>query len=258
MPKWLPSVGLTVAAGLVGGALGPLGALGTQETNELVAAPAGVLAETTPAYLCAGGAAIGTLSAGERVLTVARSEDSSWLGVRNPDSLVDTIWLSASVVTIDAGQDAAGLPTGGQCPVVTARTDQPAAPAPGQDPGSARPRPRPGPDTRYNRPVYFGRIVLAAAGVRKLWKLFRGEFFGDRHRHRQRRDCERLWECEHRRSIGFTLEFLGLQLRVRVLRAVSVRPQQDRDGHVHSQDSSGNQASAPRTLVFASSESCVG
>ena len=146
LPKWLPWVGLTVAAGLVGGALGPLGALGTQETNELVAAPAGVLAETTPAYLCAGGAAIGTLSAGERVLTVARSEDSSWLGVRNPDSLVDTIWLSASVVTIDAGQDAAGLPTGGQCPVVTARTDQPAAPAPAKTPvrppaqAPARPR----------------------------------------------------------------------------------------------------------------------
>ncbi|MDP3209711.1 MAG: hypothetical protein Q8M65_11220, partial [Rhodoglobus sp.] len=110
---WLPWLGLVVVAGLVGGALGPLGALGAQNTEELVAAPTGVLIASTPAYRCVGGPTIGSLSAGERVLTIERSDDSSWLGIRNPDSLVGTIWLPASVLTVDEGLDAAALPTGG-------------------------------------------------------------------------------------------------------------------------------------------------
>lgn len=125
--SWTRWVGLAVVVGLVGGVLGVLGA---RQNEVLVAAPTGVLLQTTPAHLCAGGVVVGPLFAGDRVLAVMRSKDSSWLGIRNPDSLTDTIWLPASVVSVDEDQNVAALPTGGACPVVTGPAGKPEDSAP--------------------------------------------------------------------------------------------------------------------------------
>lgn len=158
---WLPWLGLLVAAGIVGGAaLGVSGALG-EPTEEIVAGYTVVLDDATPAAACPAGAVIDELRAGDRVLAIARSEDSGWLGVRDPDDFARALWVPRSVVVLDAGQpDVATLPVGA-CPETTVALGEPTAaptptdePAPGPQPG---PGPAPGDTT--------APIILSATGA---------------------------------------------------------------------------------------------
>ncbi|GHF23103.1 hypothetical protein [Pseudolysinimonas yzui] len=143
---WLPWLGLVVLAGIGGSALGASGVIAS-ETREVVAGYTAVLDDSAPAASCPGGPVIGELFAGDRVLAVARSDDSAYLGVRDPNDFARTLWFDRAVVVIDAGQaDVDSLPVEA-CPVVTvevvAPTPEPTiGPIPIPVPG---PAPVPGP-----------------------------------------------------------------------------------------------------------------
>ncbi len=136
--SWLPWVGVVVVAGLVGASLGPLGVFGANVT-EVRTADTATLQQDATAYSCIGGAVATILPAGQRVLAVARSEDSTWLGLRDPLNIVSTVWVPFAAVTVDEGQDAAALATGGACPLVETTLAVPQAPV------TATPTPVPGP-----------------------------------------------------------------------------------------------------------------
>lgn len=112
--SWLPWLGLVVGAGVVGGGLGVAGVFAP--ADEAVASPYHVVQVTTPGYQCPEGPVVTELGANERVLAVARDEESAWLQVRDPRDLATLVWLPTRVVTVDAGQDVAGLPVGEGCP----------------------------------------------------------------------------------------------------------------------------------------------
>jgi hypothetical protein len=116
---WLPWIGVVVVVGLVGGGVGVSGLAGAATDETVVVGHTSVLDAVVDAGSCPGGPVVRTLSADTRVLAVARSEDSVYLGVRNPDDVAATIWVPASVVVADAGQDVAGLPVGEACPTGT-------------------------------------------------------------------------------------------------------------------------------------------
>ncbi len=148
--SWLPWLGLVVGAGVVGGGLGVAGVFAP--ADEAVASPYNVVQVTTPVYECPGGPAVTSLGANERVLAVARDEESAWLQVRDPRNLAALVWLPAGVVTVDVGQDIAALPVGDGCPeelefeVVPEETPEPAPEQPQQpsQPGGP-PAPPPAP-----------------------------------------------------------------------------------------------------------------
>ena len=149
---WLPWIGIVVVAGLVGGGVGWSGVAGAATEETVVAGTTSVLDAVVDAGSCPGGPVVRTLSADTRVLAVARSEDSSYLGVRNPDDVAATIWVPASVVVPDdaAGLDA--LPVGAACPVVTITVPEPVvvvpvAPTPEKPKPGAPVPPPPAPDT---------------------------------------------------------------------------------------------------------------
>jgi hypothetical protein len=128
----LPWIGLVVLAGLVGGALGVTGALGRPVQHVTLASSMGTLSQQTGGYQCIGGAQLASLVVGTRVVAVARSDDNSWVGVRNPVTLADTLWVGSGALTVDRGlAEISTLPVGGACPVVTVATDsKPGKPKP--------------------------------------------------------------------------------------------------------------------------------
>lgn len=139
---WLPWVGLIVVAGVVGGLLGPLGAFGHTTDLQLPSnAGAVVVSHSVDAAVCIGGGGAGAFTPGERVLAVARSQDSSYLGLRDPAHFVRTVWVPAAAVKVDPKQDVASLPVGGACPVVTEvlPTVAPVAPVTPAKPGKPVP-----------------------------------------------------------------------------------------------------------------------
>lgn len=146
--SWLPWLGLIVLAGVGGTALGASGVFAS-EPREILAGYTAVLDDSAPASSCPGGPVIGELFAGDRVLAVARSEDSAYLGVRDPNDFARTLWFERSVVVVDAGQvDVDSLPVEA-CPVATVEVVEP-TPEPTIDPipvpGPA-PQPAPGDTT---------------------------------------------------------------------------------------------------------------
>jgi hypothetical protein len=101
--SWLPWAGLVVVAGLVGTGVGITGTAGAPAA-EVVQLTVLAVDATTNAYDCPSGTAVSQFSANERALVVARSEDSAWLGVRDSYDYSRTVWLPASVVSVDPGQ----------------------------------------------------------------------------------------------------------------------------------------------------------
>lgn len=111
---WLPWLGLVAAAGVLGGGLGVAGVFAP--TDEAAVSPYHVAQVTTPGYQCPGGPAVTELGANERVLAVARDDESAWLQVRDPRDLATLVWLPARVVTVDTGHEISALPVGEGCP----------------------------------------------------------------------------------------------------------------------------------------------
>jgi hypothetical protein len=140
--SWLPWLGLIVLAGVGGTALGASGVFAS-EPREVLAGYTAVLDDSAPASSCPGGPVVGELFAGDRVLAVARSEDSGHLGVRDPNDFARTLWFERSVVVVDAGQaDVDSLPVEA-CPVATVEVVEP-TPEPTVEP-TDDPEPAPGP-----------------------------------------------------------------------------------------------------------------
>jgi hypothetical protein len=130
--SWLPWLGLIVLAGVGGTALGASGVFAS-EPREVLAGYTAVLDDSAPASSCPGGPVVGELFAGDRVLAVARSEDSGHLGVRDPNDFARTLWFERSVVVVDAGQaDVDSLPVEA-CPVATVEVVEP-TPEPTEEP----------------------------------------------------------------------------------------------------------------------------
>lgn len=136
--SWLPWLGVIVVAGAVGTGGGVAGLAGHPRVEEVLSGSSGAIVQHVSAARCVNGPIVAQLRAGERVLATARSEDSAWLGVRNPVTLLDTVWLPAGAVTVDDGQaDLASLPVGGACPTSTVAVDPPpVVAAPVAPPGS--------------------------------------------------------------------------------------------------------------------------
>jgi hypothetical protein len=131
---WLPWLGLIVVAALGGTALGASGALGVPVEEVSVLGGTATVASIAPAYACPGGPQIGQLHGGDRVVAVQRSDDTSYLGVRNPYDVSEVLWLDASAVVVDAGQpDVSTLPVGA-CPAIAVQYGTP-TPTPEPEPG---------------------------------------------------------------------------------------------------------------------------
>jgi hypothetical protein len=113
-------IALIVVAGGVGAALGVSGVFGTTNAAPAGEIPAYVLTvDTAGGAICPGGPPVDTLAAGTRVFAVARTDDGSQLGVRNPADAGSLLWFESGVIALDAGSpDPATLPVVG-CPEVT-------------------------------------------------------------------------------------------------------------------------------------------
>ncbi len=137
---WLISAGAVVVTGAAGAGLALSGVF---VAPQVVEPGIGGLVQSTSAHACAGGPVIGELYAGDRVLVVAQSDDAEWVGVRNPQSLAETLWLPITSITLDEGEAAAAatVPVGGDCATVTivadAETPSDAPSAPADDSGAA-------------------------------------------------------------------------------------------------------------------------
>ena len=136
-------------AGIGGSALGASGVVAS-EPREILAGYTAVLDDSAHAASGPGGPVIGELFAGDRVLAVARSDDSGYLGVRDPNDFARTLWFERAVVIVDSGQaDVATLPVAA-CPVATVTVVEPApVPTEGPVPGPI-PVPQPGPSDSQN------------------------------------------------------------------------------------------------------------
>lgn len=153
----LPWVGVVTVAGLVGAGLGFAGVFAGAPTEHTVVGHTSVLDASAPAAGCPGGATVAVLPAGTRVLTVARSDDATFVGVRDPHDFARVLWLGASDVMVDPGLDVASLPIGTACPSVVAlepEPEQPPQPEQPEQPGTptqpstpAQPQPQPPGDT---------------------------------------------------------------------------------------------------------------
>jgi hypothetical protein len=151
--SWLPWIGLIVVAAIGGTAVGASGLVGAPEGSP-GSGPTAVVVGTAPAASCPGGPIIDEFHAGDRVLAVQRSEESDYLGVRDPRDLSRVLWLPASVLTIDPGQpDPSTLPVG-ECPEIVV-----SYPTPTPTPEETQ-EPVPGPVADTTKPT-IGAITMA-------------------------------------------------------------------------------------------------
>ncbi|MCU1417722.1 MAG: hypothetical protein JWP32_1896 [Schumannella sp.] len=111
---------LVALTGGVGAALGVTGVFGTTQAAPAGDIPAYVLnVDTAGGSLCPGGPVVDRLPAGTRVYAVARTDDGTQLGIRNPADAGSLLWFASGDVALDEGSaDPATLPVAG-CPEVT-------------------------------------------------------------------------------------------------------------------------------------------
>jgi len=115
----LPWLGAGLAGFLVTGALGWAGVLGRPKSTE-TAARLTARVSTQVSYLdCPGGSPLGTFGASDRVLGVAHDGDD-WVAVRNPTNVLQIVWLPASVLVPDDGQEPFGELPAATCATVDA------------------------------------------------------------------------------------------------------------------------------------------
>jgi hypothetical protein len=153
----LPWLAMIVVAGIAGTAIGLTGVLGVPVEQVTVLQSSASVITIAPTYACPGGPQVGQLRGGDHVVAVQRSDDSSYVGVRNPYNVGDVLWLETSVLVVDAGQPAvAGLPVG-SCPTAAIQygTPEPVAPT---DPDPA-PNPNPPAPTPDTTPPSIGKPV---------------------------------------------------------------------------------------------------
>lgn len=162
---WLPWVGGAVVAAVVGGAIGATGVFGSLQpagsAPGVVAASSLSVTHVANGLDCPGGVPVVGFDPGDRVLAVARSDDSAFLAVRSPFDRADTVWLPVSVVEVDAGQSpVASLPVDG-CPQPTI-TLLPPSPEPSEPP-APKPQPPapPKPPAPADNPPTLGAVTIS-------------------------------------------------------------------------------------------------
>jgi hypothetical protein len=152
-PPFLAWIGIVLAAGLVGGLLGVLGVFGHPAASVSLSVLS-VSNQLVPGLDCPGGSAAASFRPGERVLAVARSVDSSYLGLRDPADRSRTVWVATSAVVRDPHQSGvASLPVSG-CPVPTVSlpTSRPTSKPTGSSSPSTTPS-KPAPPTKPKPPA---------------------------------------------------------------------------------------------------------
>ncbi len=248
--SWLPWAGLVLVAGIVGGSLGPLGVFGAHVT-EVTTASTATLQQDATASLCIGGAEATELPAGQRVLAVARADDSSWLGVRDPLNIVSTVWVPADAVQIDNGQDVAALPVGGDCPLVETAVVAPQAPV--------TPTPTPGPvanDTtapsvsagKWTPEEVFGRTAAPYCAIETLLVIDATDDAG----------IAAVAAVADRPEVTVTLLAVSGSQYTYVLSAdYDTGPDVVVNVVVTATDSSGNQTAVTRSVTLVSAGNCV-
>jgi Bacterial Ig-like domain len=112
-----------VAAGAIGVVLALSGTFSRPEVIDYVAIAQTSDDREAAAHSCVDGPIVAALPAGQRVLVVAQSADAAWVGVRNPVSVDETLWLPQSAVTLDSGELDGSWPVGGGCPTVVVTRD---------------------------------------------------------------------------------------------------------------------------------------
>lgn len=100
-------VGCAALAAIVGVTAGALGLAGRPQATPEVQQLVGAVAARIPALDCPGGAVIGSLGDGDRVLVIARTPDGDFLAVRSPGSDYATVWVAAA--SVDTGPIEASL-----------------------------------------------------------------------------------------------------------------------------------------------------
>ena len=152
---WLPWTGGALAVAIVGGTIGATGVFGILAPPEVVAgaealAPSLSVSHVASGLDCPGGTPVVGFHPGDRVLAVARSDDSSHLAVRSPFDRADTVWLPVSSLVLDEGQGSIDSLEVDGCdePVITLLPPI-VAPEPKPEPPAPKPKPPapPAPDT---------------------------------------------------------------------------------------------------------------
>lgn len=154
--SWLPWIGGGLVVATVGAVAGMSGLFGAFGTSAVAGPPPSFgVSEFVSGLDCPGGSPVVALEPGDRVLAVARSDDSAYLGVRSPADRSRTVWIALDVLELDAGQPAVPELEIDGCPEPLIDIAEPEAepepgpqPEPGPEPGpEPQPEPQPGPVT---------------------------------------------------------------------------------------------------------------
>jgi hypothetical protein len=125
---WLPWAGAGVVVAIAGAVVGASGVFGSLQPAEPASAPGLSVSRVTSGLDCPGGSAVVAFGPGDRVLAVARSDDSAYLAVRSPFDRADTVWLPVSAIDVDEGEPAISSLEVGGCPEPVVTVLQPSTP----------------------------------------------------------------------------------------------------------------------------------
>ncbi|HEU4849735.1 MAG TPA: Ig-like domain-containing protein [Terrimesophilobacter sp.] len=163
---WLPWIGAGVVVAIAGAVVGASGVFGSLQPAESAPVPGVPVAVFTSGLDCPGGSAVVAFRPGDRVLAVARSDDSAYLAVRSPFDRSDTVWLPVSAVDIDEGEpDLASLEVDG-CPVPVVTVVEPSTPPTTPPVETTKPKPPsnpqpPQPPAPVDNPPTLGTVSIS-------------------------------------------------------------------------------------------------
>ncbi|GAA3731401.1 hypothetical protein GCM10022239_04990 [Leifsonia bigeumensis] len=167
--SWLPWAGAGLVVAIAGAVVGASGVFGSLQPADSAPVPGFPVAQFTSGLDCPGGSVVVAFRPGDRVLAVARSDDSAYLAVRSPFDRADTVWLPVSDLVLDEGEpDLASLEVDG-CPepvvtVVPAPEQPTEPPTPSASPVPQPPAP-PQPPAADTTPPTLG----TPSGVQNIW-----------------------------------------------------------------------------------------
>jgi hypothetical protein len=142
---WLPWAGAGAVVAIVGAAVGASGVFGSLQPAGSAPAPGLSVSQFTSGLDCPGGSAVVSFRPGDRVLAVARSDDSAYLAVRSPFDRADTVWLPVAAVDVDEGEPAVFSLEVGGCPEPVVTVAEPSMPPTPTKPAPTKPPSDPNP-----------------------------------------------------------------------------------------------------------------
>lgn len=138
---WLPWLGAGAVVAIAGAVVGASGVFGSLQPADSAPVNGLPVAQFTSGLDCPGGSAVVAFHPGDRVLAVARSADSAYLGVRSPFDRADTVWLPVSAVDVDEGEPAISSLEVGGCPEPVVTVLQPSTPPSAPPVETTKPKP---------------------------------------------------------------------------------------------------------------------